>query len=445
MAQATDWRLKMLDNLYKKIFIIFISSIMLVITVIIGVLCINSIDNKQMSDSIFFQRLSTLMIYELENPEKNPQTIIKPYENQYSIFALLTDTQGNVVYQGNSLFPTDINLLLEKFTEKLNFESTTVLNQTFSTTQNGIISFSGVYHDKYWGIPSVIIDKNGTMFHLNLLYQKKTTFELIKKQLPFYTLIWFTALICITIVSRFLLKHAMKPTEKVLKSQKDFIASASHELKTPLAVILASNDEITSLSDNIPKIKKASNIIDTESMRMSKLIKDMLFLASSDSGTCKINKTMVNLDTLLITLYEAYEPICNKKGMALDVNFMDTCFPTIYTDQECLFQILSIFMDNAISHSKTKTAIQIKASLSHKNINISIIDHGQGISDEDKPYIFDRFFCADKSHTDKSHFGLGLSIANELVNKLDGEIQLFDTSGGGCTFEISLPFTKDKY
>ena len=434
----------MLDNLYKKLYIIFISSIMLVITAIIGVLCINSIDNQQRNDSIFFQRLSMLMIYELENPENNPQTIIKPYENQYSIFALLTDTQGNVVYQGDSLFPTDIILLLEKFTEKSNSESTLSFTQTSSTAQGGIFTFSGVYHDKYWGIPAIIADKNGNSFHLILLHQKKTTFELIKKHLPFYIVIWLIALLCITTISRFVLKHAMKPTEKVLKSQKDFIASASHELKTPLAVIFASNDKIIRLSDKIPEIQKASNIIDTEATRMSKLIKDMLFLASSDSDTCKISKTMINLDTLLITLYEAYEPICNKKGMPLDVNFMDTCFPVIYTDQECLFRILSILMDNAISHSKTKTAIQIKASLSHKDINISIIDHGQGISDKDKPYVFDRFFCADKSHADKSHFGLGLSIANELINKLDGKIQLLDTSGGGCTFRISLPFTKDE-
>ena len=429
----------MLDNLYKKLYIIFISSIMLVITAIIGVLCINSIDNKQRGDSIFFQRLSMLMIYELENPEKNPQTIIKPYENQYSIFALLTDAKGNVVYQGNSLFPTDINLLLEKFAEKSNAESTAILNHTSTTTQNGILTFSGVSHDKYWGIPAVIVDKNGTIFHLSLLYQKKTTYELIKKQLPFYILIWFISLLCIAAVSRFLLKHAMKPTEKVLKSQKDFIASASHELKAPLAVILASNDKISSLSDNIPDIRKASNIINTESMRMSKLIKDMLFLASSDAGTRKISKTMVNLDTLLITLYEAYEPICNKKGMTLNVNFIDTHFPVIYTDQECLFQILSIFMDNAVSHSKTNTAIQIKASLVHKDINISIIDHGQGISAEDKPYIFDRFYCADKSHTDKSHFGLGLSIAKDLARLLSAEIGLKDTEDHGATFFLILP------
>ena len=146
----------MLDNLYKKLYIIFISSIMLVITALIGILCINSIDNKQRSDSIFFQRLSMLMIYELENPEKNPQTIIKPYENQYSIFALLTDTQGNIVYQGNSLFPTDINLLLEKFAEKSTSESAIDLIQTSSTTQNGILTFSGVYHDNIPAAPNAI-------------------------------------------------------------------------------------------------------------------------------------------------------------------------------------------------------------------------------------------------------------------------------------------------
>lgn len=439
MAQDTDWRLKMLDNLFKKLYLIFVSSIMLVITAIIGIILVNSIDNKQRNDSIFFQRLSTLMIYELENPEKNPQTVIKPYEDNYSIFALLTDIQGNVIYQSVPLFPTEIPLLLEEFTKSSNSESTIILNQTSASTQNGILTFSGIYHDKYWGIPAIIVDKNGTIFHLFLIHQKTATFELIKKQLPFYILIWFIALLCIATVSRFLLKHAMKPTEKVLKSQKDFIASASHELKSPLAVILANNDRIISLSDNIPEIQKASSIIDIESMRMSKLIKDMLFLASSDSGTYRISKTMVNLDTLLITLYEAYEPICNKKGIPLDVNFVDTYFPTIYTDQECLFQILSIFMDNAISHSKTKTAIRIKASLSHKNINISIIDHGQGISDEDKPYIFDRFFCSDKSHTDKSHFGLGLSIAKDLARLLSVEIGIKDTEDHGATFFLILP------
>ncbi|MCI9674821.1 MAG: HAMP domain-containing histidine kinase [Lachnospiraceae bacterium] len=429
----------MLEHLYKKLHLIFIGSIMSIITVIIGILCNDFIDNKRQSDSAFFGRLSTLMIYELENPENNPQTVIKSYEDNYSIFAVLKDAQGNVIYQSSLPFPTDITFLLRQFTEKANDESVIVLNRTMATMQGGILSFSGGSHDKYWGIPAIVIDKNGTLFYLSLLHRQETSFELMAKQLPFYILLWVVSLFCIVIVSRFLLKHAIEPTEKVLKSQKGFIAAASHELKAPLAVILANNDKINRLSDGIPNIQKAANIIDAETMRMSKLIKDMLLLASSDSGTRNINKTMVNIDTLLIALYEAYEPICSQKGIPLDADFMEDHFPILYTDRECLFQILSIFMDNAISHAKTKASIQIKAALSRKAVTISVIDHGRGISAEDKPYIFDRFYCADKSHTDKSHFGLGLSIAKELAGFLSANVGIKNTEGGGATFFLILP------
>ena len=377
----------MLEHLYKKLHLIFISSIMSIITVIIGILCNDFIDNKQQNDSIFFGRLSMLMIYELENPEKSPQTVIKPYEDNYSIFALLKDAQGNVIYQSPLSFPTDITFLLSQFTEKANVESVTALDQTKATTQGGVLSFSGSSHDKYWGIPAIVIDKNGTLFYLTLLHQQKTIFELIGKQLPFYILLWVISLFCIIIVSRFLLKHAIEPTEKVLKSQKGFIAAASHELKAPLAVILANNDKINRFSDGIPDIQKATNIIDAD--------------------------------------------------------FMDVHFPILYTDRECLFQILSIFMDNAISHSETKASIQIKAALSRKAITISVIDHGQGISAEDKPYIFDRFYCADKSHTDKSHFGLGLSIAKELAELLSADIGVKNTEGGGAAFFLTLPLNQE--
>ncbi len=429
----------MLEHLYKKLHLIFIGSIMSIITVIIGILCNDSIDNKRQNDSIFFERLSMLMIYELENPKKSPQTVIRPYEDNYSIFAVLKDAQGNVIYQSALLFPTDITFLLRQFTEKANSESVTTLDQTMATTQSGILSFSGCSHDKYWGISAIVIDKNGTPFYLRLLHQQTTAFELIGKQLPFYMLLWVISLFCIVIISRFLLKHAIEPTEKVWKSQKDFIAAASHELKAPLAVILANNDKINRLSDGMPDIQKATNMIDAETMRMSKLVRDMLLLASSDSGTRNINKTAVNIDTLLITLYETYEPICSQKRMPLDADFMDVHFPILYTDRECLFQILSIFMDNAISHSKTKAPIQIKATLSRKAITISVIDHGQGISAEDKPYIFDRFYCADKSHTDKSHFGLGLSIAKELAGFLSANVGVQNTEGGGAAFFLTLP------
>jgi len=429
----------MLDHLYKKLHLIFVSSILSIITVIIGILCANSIENKRQNDRIFFERLSMLMIYELENPGKDPGTVIQPYEDHHSIFALLKDAQGNVIYQSTLPFPTGPDFLFGQLAQKASAESVLILDQTASTTQSGVFCFSGSSHDSYWGIPAVILTKTGTIYYISLLQQKKTAFELIRNQLPFYILVWTISLLCIIMISRFLLKHALKPTEKVLKSQKDFIAAASHELKAPLAVILANNDKINKAGGAIPDIQKATNLIDTETMRMSKLIQDMLFLASSDSGTRSIRKTMVNLDTLLIALYEAYEPVCSQNGMSLDADFMDVHFPIIYTDRECLFQILSIFLDNAISHSDTKTSIQIKATLSNKAVTISVIDHGQGISAEDMPYIFDRFYCADQSHTDKSHFGLGLSIAKELAKLLSGNVGVKNTAGGGAAFFLILP------
>ena len=93
---------------------------MLIITAVIGVLYINSVDNEQRVNSTFFGRLATLMIYELENPKNHPQKVIPPYESSYSIFALLTDPQGNVIYESAIPFPTDKNLLLDRFSERAN-------------------------------------------------------------------------------------------------------------------------------------------------------------------------------------------------------------------------------------------------------------------------------------------------------------------------------------
>lgn len=150
-------------------------------------------------------------------------------------------------------------------------------------------------------------------------------------------------------------------------------------------------------------------------------------------------KSEVNLDTLLISLYEAYEPICMKEKLCLNLDLNQTSFPRLFTDRERLFQILSVFMDNAIYYSSAGASIDICASLSLREVTISVVDHGCGVAEKDKPYIFDRFYCADKSRSDKTHFGLGLSIALELSKMLEGTVCFTDTAGGGATFYVTLP------
>ena len=145
------------------------------------------------------------------------------------------------------------------------------------------------------------------------------------------------------------------------------------------------------------------------------------------------------VDTLLITLYEAYEPVCLKKNIRLKLELDEKSYPPLFTDQERVFQILSIFLDNAVCYSPENSSIEIKTRQTARELIFLVADHGSGIAEKDKPFIFNRFYCADKSRTDKSHFGLGLSIAKELSGMLSGKIWFEDTPGGGATFFLSLP------
>lgn len=204
-------------------------------------------------------------------------------------------------------------------------------------------------------------------------------------------------------------------------------------------MILANIEQLEHQIDE-QEVKKAIKIIDSECMRSSRLVKDMLLLASSDANTWSLYKSYVDVDTLLITLYEAYEPICISQKISLNLDISESSYPTLYTDQERLTQILNIYMDNAIQHSIENKHIEIQTEVTAKSITFLVVDHGQGIAEQDKPYIFDRFYCADKSRTNKSNWGLGLSIADELAKMLNGRAGFKDTKGGGATFFVTIPF-----
>lgn len=262
---------------------------------------------------------------------------------------------------------------------------------------------------------------------------------ILSRLLPRYFLAWILSFISVAALTRFLLKRAFIPTECVLKSQKDFVATASHELKSPLAVIVANTDVLLENNSLDETAQQAVGTIESECMRLSRLVKDMLLLASSDAKSWTLHQSAVDIDHLLVTLYETYEQTCLKNGVELKLELSEETYPVLHTDRDRLFQILCILMDNAIQHSKNNSLIEIQATHSDKRISFSVIDHGQGISEEDKKYIFDRFFSGDKSHANKANFGLGLSIAKELTKMLNGTIQIHDTFGGGATFTIVFP------
>lgn len=428
----------MLNTLYKKLNVMFVLSIMIIITLILIFFSIYNLKTERMNESTFFQRMSMLLNYQIENGSQDFMTTLKEFEKKYDIYIYLQNEKNDIIYESSIDYATDISMLIDQLNQQAELKELTNYHDNKTTTQGGIFELKGSSNDTYFAIPSKIVSKNNNTYYVSLIDRQPSNFKLISMQSFTYICIWFISLLGVNIVCRLLLKKALEPTQLALKSQKDFIASASHELKNPLSILLANVEKIEHLNIDHPQLHTSLRVMDSECIRMSKLIQDMLLLASSDSKTWILKKENIDIDSILINLYESYDSLCMQKGVKLNINISNISFPNLYTDKDRLFQILCIFMDNAITHSHNNTNIDLHTEVTSKYITFFIIDHGLGVSKQDQPYIFDRFYCSDKSHNNKSNVGLGLSIANELAKMLNGNVGFKDTPGGGATFYVSL-------
>lgn len=239
------------------------------------------------------------------------------------------------------------------------------------------------------------------------------------------------------LMSHILIVKAVRPVEASMKSQKEFIASASHELKAPLAVIQVNTETLAIDQLDGGSVQKQRVILE-ECARMSNLIKSLLTLAASDAGSWKMDIRETDVDTLLIETWEMFVESARKKNIRLDLN-CDERYPKINCDQKLITQALSILLDNAVTYSKPGMSIELGAKVQEKQIVFFVVDHGCGIADAEKEKVFERFYSGDPARTEKSHYGLGLSIAQEIVKLHQGHIHLKDTPNGGCTFEIHIP------
>ncbi len=296
-------------------------------------------------------------------------------------------------------------------------------------------TIKGQHSDKYYGAAAVIAKKGGYCSFYILQYINTNTQQLTTQRI-FLILLNISGIIALFFLIRKLVDRSLQPVKENQQRQNQFIAAASHELRSPLAVIRTNN----SLQKvNQDAYQNNERIIEAECKRMSRLINDLLLLASGDANTWILQKNNINIDTLLLNSYENSSLKAKEKNIRIQLDLPDTSLPNIQGDYDRLLQILTILLDNAICYSANDSTIELSVRLEKKYLSFLVIDHGIGISDEDKKRIFDRFYRVDKSRRDKSHFGLGLSIAKELTNLHHGTIKVVDTLHGGSTFIITLP------
>ena len=245
-----------------------------------------------------------------------------------------------------------------------------------------------------------------------------------------HSIIIFISLeIVFIIISKELTSWIAKPVDEAFQKQKEFIADASHELKTPLSIIITSNEALEKKYD----IKYIENI-KNESERMNKLILSLLDLAKSESKNRQYVKE--NLSKIVEKSVLTFESIVYEKGIKLNYDIEKNI--VFYCDMNEMKQLIAILLDNAIKNTKESDDVFVGLSSKKNNIEIIVKNKGKEIAKEDQEKIFERFYKVDKSRNRKSGgYGLGLAIAKNIVNKHGGIINA-SSSNGYTSFRITF-------
>lgn len=248
----------------------------------------------------------------------------------------------------------------------------------------------------------------------------------------------------IVAASYYLAKRAMIPIEAAWDKQQRFVADASHELRSPLTGIY-SNAELM-LRHPTHTIEQEGRRIHTimkEASRMTKLISSLLTLARSDANKTELQLSTVDFSELIEVVSEHFRPFEELENIQLEVEVAPGLH--LLGDGDRLHQLLVILMDNAFKYTAAGGRVTVTARQVDKQIAFSIRDTGCGISPENLPHIFDRFFREDKARSrDKGGIGLGLSIAKWIAEIHGGKIAVESEPGQGTTFKVSLPVQKSQ-
>jgi signal transduction histidine kinase len=227
------------------------------------------------------------------------------------------------------------------------------------------------------------------------------------------------------------------------KSQRDFIANVSHELKTPLTSIQGFAQAIQDGTANTPEaLKQAGTIIYSEASRMFRMVMDLLDLARLDSGIADLEHTPLDLAAILNNIVDKMTP--QARQAQVDLASKISAIPPILGDADRLSQVFTNLVDNAIKYTPAGGHVTVSAGQTDGKVEITVSDSGMGISPEDLPHIFERFYQTDKSRRGgRGHgVGLGLAIAREIVLAHQGSMDVTSTPGQGSNFVIKLPLAR---
>ena len=359
-----------------------------------------------------------------------PEVPFKPSKLRLNTnyYVILYDKDGNIV--------NDLDTLSGLSTIKLDSENLDEIIEQSVTTAFG--------DDESYRMVTVDISNEETVAVMNMnihyatiLYNTTQIMDSLSRYEATVMLVMISFWLISIIASIYLAHVSVRPLLISFQKQKDFVENASHELRTPLAVLqnrlesLFRKPEATILESSE---KIASSLEEVRNMRL--LTTNLMNLARRDDGL-KPDIGPVS-PSYFDTIFENFKMMAEENDRQLKV--YNKVQGLIFTDKTLLKQVMTILFDNAIKYSEDGGLIQIQLDVRDRHLIFSIADDGLGISDADKKKIFDRFYRVDKARTrQKGGFGLGLSLAKQILDILNGTITVKNNQPKGSIFEVRLP------
>jgi signal transduction histidine kinase len=227
------------------------------------------------------------------------------------------------------------------------------------------------------------------------------------------------------------------------RSQRDFVANVSHEMKTPLTSIQGfAQALLDGTADTDESRQKAAQVIFGESERMHRMVLDLLDLAKLDAGTADLKMSAVNMRVLLTSIQEKFTPQSQRAEVKIDLQ-IPADLPPLIADGDRMAQVFTNLTDNALKFTPRGGTVSLAARVEMDGMCITVTDTGAGIPEADLPYIFRRFYQVDPARKGgETHgAGLGLAIAHEIVAAHGGRITVRSREGAGTTMEVLLPLS----
>ena len=270
-----------------------------------------------------------------------------------------------------------------------------------------------------------------------IVFSDTTTESTTLKHLFYSCLaIFFVAMILFLGISILLSHWVIKPVATAWDQQRQFVADASHELKTPLSVIMA-NAELMQGEDLGEEERRtySGNILGV-TYQMRSLVENMLEMARVDNGTVKMNFDIVDFSQLISDAALSFQLLYEEKGMGLRCAVSDGV--EIHGSEQHLYQVMDVLLDNALKYSAPCSMVSVNLVSNGKNCLLSVSSPGEPISKEDLKNIFKRFYRGDAARAMNGSYGLGLSIAESIVEAHKGKIWA-ESENSYNIFFVQLP------